>query len=291
VPPDIRLPPRINLVRAMTLGGQIHRAIFDEVMVTLVDALLSLGIVVGRSANELAAGQLNLLVGETAFLGAEAVRFICGSALPFIVFQMEALDPVIGYTAERPLYFQLMRHAQQIWDYSEINLRLLRSMNYPKVQRIDLGYTPSLQRIVHEPVRDIDMLFYGSVNDRRRRILEGIVATGAKVRVEFFCYGAQRDALIGRSKIVLNLHQFDTRHLEQVRISYLLNNGCFVISEAADENPYGDGVVYGEAEALAELCHRYLAPEMSSERMRISGIGYERLKSLSTARSIASAFA
>jgi hypothetical protein len=113
-------------------------------------------------------------------------------------------------------------------------------------------------------------------------VLEGLQARGIRLAVLFGAYGRTRDLAIGRSKIILNLHQFDTAQLEQVRLSYLLNNRCFVVSEKAEGNPYGEGVVFRDYDGLIETCEHYLRPDMEAERARIAEAGYASLKAIST---------
>ena len=77
--------------------------------------------------------------------------------------------------------------------------------------------------------------------------------------------------LIARSKIVLNVHSFDTPILEQVRISYLLNNARFVISEGP-AGQFEEMIVVGDYDQLPELCERYLTDE--PERRKIAETGF-----------------
>ena len=48
--------------------------------------------------------------------------------------------------------------------------------------------------------------------------------SGANVIPVFGLYGPPRDALIARSKIILNMHLYDAKVFEIVRVSYLLAN-------------------------------------------------------------------
>jgi hypothetical protein len=42
-----------------------------------------------------------------------------------------------------------------------------------------VGYVPELERIRPAPAEDIDVLFFGSVNDRRQRVLDQLRAPAA----------------------------------------------------------------------------------------------------------------
>jgi hypothetical protein len=122
--------------------------------------------------------------------------------------------------------------------------------------------------------------FYGAPNTRRDRVIEALRHRGVQVVNAFPAYGSARDEVIARSRIVLNVHQFAISPLEQLRISYLLNNRCFVVSEVADCNPYGGGVVYCSYDELPDRCVEYLAPGQEAERDRIARMGYERLQAI-----------
>jgi hypothetical protein len=59
-------------------------------------------------------------------------------------------------------------------------------------------------------------------------------------------YGQARDALVARARIQLNVHYYEAKVFEVVRVSYLLANGRFVVSEtgadAEEEASFGPGV-------------------------------------------------
>lgn len=80
-------------------------------------------------------------------------------------------------------------------------------------------------------------------------------------------YGSERNDLIARSKIVLNLHGFSAlRHMEQVRIAYLLNNEALVISEHSHWNPYNHGLLSYAYEDLIEGIRDWLARPAAARR-------------------------
>ena len=268
-----------------------HGPIFAELIELLTHSLQRLGFGVKHSKNQLDDKRLNLIVGATAFLKEQDFNIIKQSRNPYIVFQVEALDQQHGFIRHNPAYMDFLLSARQVWDYSPTNLSFLAGQGFTNVCYIPIGYSSRLERISHAEVRDIDVLFYGAIRPRRQRVLESLNARGARMRVMFNAYGAVRDQTIARSKIVLNLHQFEASQLEQIRIAYLLNNQCFVISETSDCNPYGNGVIFCEYERIADCCMFFLRPEMTHKRYRIAETGYTNLKAIPTAESISSALA
>ncbi len=239
--------------------GYAHAAVFDDITASLCGALVDLGhaaqIVRDPSA----------IAGQAIVLGANllAMRPDVLASLPSdaIIYNLEQIDPGSPWCG-RELIDLLSR--SRVADYSPLNIDRLEELGVHGAALLEVGHHPSLERI--DPLRgneDIDVLFYGSLNDRRSRVLEQLQHAGAAVHHAFGVYGAERDALIARSRIVLNVHHFNARVFEIVRVSYLLANGCFVVSETGDdqhlESPFADGVAFAPYEDLAETCLAFLA--------------------------------
>ncbi|KWB79379.1 hypothetical protein [Burkholderia ubonensis] len=120
----------------------------------------------------------------------------------------------------------------EIWDYSQKNVDTLRTRHaVHNVKLLRLGYHPKLDIIEPTAGADIDVLFYGFVNERRAAILDGLKRAGLRVASVTGVYGAQRDALIARAKLVLNMHYYESHIFEIVRVFYLMTNGSAVVSE------------------------------------------------------------
>jgi hypothetical protein len=192
-----------------------------------------------------------------------------------ILYQLEQLPERNGwFTPEREA---MLSAAWAVWDYSEENAAFLRARGLQRVFTVPIGFHPDLQRIRHLPEgeKDIDVLFYGAANPRRTAVID---ALRRRLRTEWLngVYGEVRDAWIARSRVVLNLHFYPARILEQVRLAYLVNNRCFVVSEESGDNPFGDGVVMARLDELPEVCARFAAdPQARLERARR---GYEAFR-------------
>ncbi|HEY0181630.1 MAG TPA: hypothetical protein VGC09_02380, partial [Rhodopila sp.] len=118
-----------------------------------------------------------------------------------------------------------------VWDYSLDNARTLQSLLGRDVRYVPLGYVPQFSRIPPQAREDIDVLFCGSYSARRGAIFNEIQSRGLTLHHAFGVYGTERDALIARAKIVLNLHAYAPGAFEVVRVSYLLANAKAVVSE------------------------------------------------------------
>jgi hypothetical protein len=255
-----------------------HGPIFRELIELLTECLQSAGVSTSCTINAVMPDRLNVFVGATMFLPPELMAKFQKLPYGYVVFQLEALHDSHGFSSWRPAYFEFLRGAKQVWDYSAQNGGYLARLGIADVRYIPVGYSRQLVRIAQRDQRDIDVMFYGSVTARRRQILTELQHSDLKVEVLFGKYGPERDDFLARAKIQLNIHQFDTNQLEQLRLSYLLNNRCFVISEVCDQNPYGDGVVFCEYKDVVSVCKHYLQPGMEAERERIARLGCESLK-------------
>ena len=115
-----------------------------------------------------------------------------------------------------------------IWDYSQSNLDLIPHENK---SLFSFYYEPNLKRIPDQPIKEWDLIFYGSINERRKKILEELSNRGLKLKTVFGVYGQERDELISLSRAIINLHFYDAQLLQQIRIFYPLVNQIPVISE------------------------------------------------------------
>jgi hypothetical protein len=89
-------------------------------------------------------------------------------------------------------------------------------------------------------------------------VLRKLAARGVNVVSVIGSYNGARDVMIANAAIVLNMHYFERGVFEVVRVSYLLANGCAVVSEGSfsnkDEEPFRQGVAFAEYDHLADLC-------------------------------------
>lgn len=119
-----------------------------------------------------------------------------------------------------------------VWDYSRNNLATWQTLGAQRVSHVPLAYDPALERLTASTLpRDVDVLFYGSVNERRKAVLLELLERGIRVQTLFGVYGKERDAWIGRSRLVLNLHAHDGQILELPRLAYLWANRVPVVAE------------------------------------------------------------
>ena len=203
-----------------------------------------------------------------------------------ILYNFEQLQaPSLGIL--RADFYELAKRSI-VWDYCAGNLLAWRERGV-RATLVELGYVPELTRIPDGPAdgagQDVDVLFYGSPNNRRLQVVAALEQAGARVVSLHGIFGAARDAQTARAKIVLNVHYYETKIFEIARVSYLLANRKAVVTEqSSDEANYAylrgglRSVPYGE---LVEACLELLADPEGCEEMR--AIGFDRFSRRSEA--------
>lgn len=125
-----------------------------------------------------------------------------------------------------------------VWDYAQSNVDVLRAKGFKRAVLCPYGYIPSMTTIVPSPEReDIDVLFYGSLNEHRRKILHELERSGLNVVRLFHTYDEERDAVIARAKIILNVHYYERGVHEIFRTGHAMANRKCVVSEAGGRDP------------------------------------------------------
>ena len=227
---------------------------YREVIETLQWGLTALGHPTSVAENELASGVTNIVIGFQML--SEAML----DDLPpdTIVYNFEQMA---GLTTDalKPIYRAAARRLK-VWEYSEQNLPAWATLDpiHPVVH-VPVAWAPILARI-HEPAeQDIDVLFYGLPGKLRLAIFRQLAEASARCVFACGLYGAGRDALIARSKLVLNINLYaSSRIFEIVRVSYLLANAKTVVADLQPdtfvEPDLRDAVAFEPPEGVAGRC-------------------------------------
>jgi acetyltransferase-like isoleucine patch superfamily enzyme/SAM-dependent methyltransferase len=251
----------------------VHSQAFSEVAETIHHGLLALG---HQSVitHEVLPEHRHIVLG-TNLLSTVSIE------LPedTILYNLEQVIPDCPWINETVLaLFQRFT----LWDYSLRNCEQLQLMGCRHVQHVPLGYVPQLTRMepLAEEAQDIDVLFYGSLNEKRAAVLEALREQGLNVVELFGEYGAERDRAIARAKIVLNIHLYQAQIFEIVRVSYLLANHKFVLSESSPNDPdaesFKNAVAFADYDQIVEACLSFL--QNPQERQRIAEEGFQLMK-------------
>ncbi|MGI9254949.1 MAG: hypothetical protein ACR2J8_14495 [Thermomicrobiales bacterium] len=181
-----------------------------------------------------------------------------------VIYQLEQM---VGSATWHPIdrIIDNMRGADAIWDYDPLNVAYLSWYGVEIDRVVPMLYTERLRRLSLNPDPPVDVLFAGSLNDRRYQILFDLQrwfygrVTFAWV---FGLRGVEFDRTIENAKIILNLHAFEPWHRqEQTRIFFPLINGRMVVSETSEANGFGDCIVEADPGALGETILYWLAED------------------------------
>jgi hypothetical protein len=270
--PAFVLPNAWGTVRLVLIRppGVIHASAVAEIMESLMYGFRALGIAVDIAENEIRADAVNI-VFLSFYLSEQDIRKLPPSSIIYNFEQVGAGSSIL----ESPSFITALT-CHRVWDYSLRNIERLRPLiGHNRLQLVPVGYVPALTRIPHAPVQDIDVLFYGSVTERRRVILTGLQQTGIRLANVFGAYGAARDELIARAKVVLNIHSYETKIMEVVRISYLLANRKAVVSEldidTETEPDLRDAVAGVPFDDIIAECHRLIADAAARQQLEDRG--------------------
>ena len=133
-------------------------------------------------------------------------------------------------------YFAWLSKADEVWDYDEENIKVLKLIR-PDVK---LHVLKPYKVWPKESRKDNDILFYGVMNEHRKKILNEL-SKRHQVKVLTNCWdGNELDRWILRSKILLNIHYFhETSLQEQARMIRWIGAPCRIISEPSVHNYLG----------------------------------------------------
>ena len=234
---------KFNLVRIVPDNGfYVHAQVFHEIEAAVFFALQALGHDVTNSVNEFKKDRRNIVFGMH-HCPVDIVRHDIPEDT--IIYSLEQMKD----TPECVRWCRKYRNLE-VWDYSMRNVEVLRQAGVENIKHFKIGYVPEISYFERNKPeeRDIDILAYMSPSPRRVKILEQF-ERNPNINFKHIqsVYGDERDDLIKRAKLVINLHNNDNRIFEMVRVTHLIQNGVPVLSEVnsdTDFPEYMEGTVF-----------------------------------------------
>ena len=233
---------KFNLVRIVPDNGfYIHSNVFHEIEAAVYFTLQKMGHDVTNSVNEFKSNARNIVFGM--------------HHCPVDVVRHDIPKDTIIYSLEQmrdqPECLRWCRKYRglEVWDYSKRNVDVLQKAGVENIKHVQIGYVPEITYFERNKPeeRDIDILAYMSPSPRRLQIMNQFAEDK---NINFVAvqstYGDDRDALLKRAKLVINLHNHDNQIFEMVRVSHLIQNKVPVLAErneTTDFPAYMEGTV------------------------------------------------
>lgn len=249
---DSERKPVIN-VCLMQPPGYIHALALLEAAEYVAEKCILAGYPASLRKNRLLADGLNIVFG--AHINPQQ-----SAAYPAntVIFNTEQIPEKSAWINPR---YKMCLDRHFVWDYSSFNLAAL---GHQRAQQVNFYHVEKLRRIIPDQQLEYDLIFYGSINDRRKKIIEALRARGIKILTVFGLYGPERDALLGKARAVLNLHFYESQIFQQIRAFYALSNGIPVISEnfpeASAPGIYGEVIFTPGREPFEDFVLKLLTP-------------------------------
>ena len=156
----------------------------------------------------------------------------------YIVYNFEQLTTEKKWSEE---YINFLRNALYVIDYSLSNVIWLNSID------INSYFLPfeildtKIYRSLKSYDKDIDVLFIGSLNDRRKKWLNKLIYLNSQFTIKIITNKFYKDSydFFARSKILLNIHYYEQNRISEIsRIIHALENSCIVLTENSDDFYY-----------------------------------------------------
>jgi len=224
--PDLADLRRVHVV-VIQPAGHVHSLGLLDPALYLRHQLGRLGIEVSLGKNRLREDAVNVVLGaHLGFAPRLRERHAC------VFLNLEQIGS--GGAALPPGYVELLKTSPTA-DCDPENVSGYAS---------DPGLVPVLP-FLHAPYlcaqepaplcdRPIELLFFGSLNERRARLIERVRACGRNVHVLAApLFGPERDHLVRQARAVLNCHFYEAARFESIRAHVCLSLGTPLVSEPA----------------------------------------------------------
>lgn len=151
-------------------------------------------------------------------------------------------------------------------DYHTANVEWLRRTNGPHQRVHEIPVVPCDSVVfTRDPDQrpEVDVLFFGSENERRTRIFEQLRAAGLSVEVVGGAYAWELTPAVQRARLVLHVHYYETRLFPVARMLQPVASGVPVVCETsvcpALNDWSGSGIVFADHDRLVQSCVELLA--------------------------------
>ena len=177
----------------------------------------------------------------------EAINIVLGSHLIFrddqtiieipdnsIIINLERLSCIRSAWGDQisAKYMELMK-SKKVVDYCESNNSILRSELNKEAGFLYRPWHDERWAKIPKPIeKEFDLCIIGSITERRQRAVHELRRRGLSVSANNNLFSSERDNILAKSKIILNIHAYeDANDIELWRINYLASNSLYILSE------------------------------------------------------------
>lgn len=255
--------------------------VFEETAIGICDALFISGV-----DSEVVEYHRGYVFGDFLYIMLGLHRFSQDLPKNFVAVQGEQLCSKWF----NPSYLSVLSKARRVWEFSYRNRDYLNSKgilcDYTGTRvPLDVFYPNSLSMRIHFCPRskDVDVLFYGARCSRRTSLEERLKKSGLITEFRYYdLFREEREELISRAKVVLNIHYWPSSSLETHRVEYLCSRGKCVLSEKSSDDAlddvFSDGVFFCSLEDMVNKSRYFVEDEgaRQSQELRAQRLSYDR---------------
>lgn len=159
-------------------------------------------------------------------------------------------------------YLELLK-SHEVWDFSSAGVEALKAKYGIDARHVPHKFAPSMRWVWGKQPVKYDVLFIGSLNERRREVLQVFIDEGLRVGHignQETLWGLERDAHIAQARCLINMHFYSPDSaFEIVRCAPALANHIPVITETApDIRDYQGSFIHMPIEDIAEFTLQWL---------------------------------
>ena len=208
--------------------------VFDDTIESVAYLVRLCGAFPVRLRNKIDPGGLNILWGAGAHYSPtlETLLQYC-NIKNTIIFNMEQIgsnSPLVT-----SMYLDFLANFK-VFDYSIHNIKALKK-KYPLINSEEFPLIPSASfcndYVAKTDEKKYHFAFYGSLNERRRFLLEKMQLSDIKIKIIEGAYGRSLSHELSECHAVINIHAYDTSLFESARSLRPIAMGIPIVSETS----------------------------------------------------------
>lgn len=191
----------------------------------------------------------------------------------YIAFQMEQSVSSRWFDSR---YIDILKKSIAVIDYSKVNLEYLQNtagINFSKLYYLPISNLSQKNKIDPTIQPEYDVVFYGDINNDRRRLFLDTIKKRFKTLVVSEVFGDDLYHQLKKAKVLVNIHYYEGALLETTRIYEALSLGLNIVSESSSDisdhvclNDWVTFVEVGNIDAMmAEIQQQIEQPRSLSE--------------------------